>query len=147
MARPKIRHLAILARKPKKMADYYMKVFDMELIHKNATGDAFFLSDGYITLAVLPHKLEKDGSLGINHFGFQIDSVDDMMKKIAAFDPEIEEPKKRPADRPYAEFRGCDTEGNGFDLSEHGFERAESNEERDAKKAGAKAPAKEKALV
>ena len=48
-------------------------------------------------------------------------------------------------ERPYAEFRGCDTEGNGFDLSEHGFERAETNAERDAKKAGA--PKKEKALV
>ncbi len=67
------------------------------------------------------------------------------MKKIAAFDSEIEEPKKRPADRPYAEFRGCDTEGNGFDLSEHGFERAETNAERDSKKTST--PAKEKALV
>jgi catechol 2,3-dioxygenase-like lactoylglutathione lyase family enzyme len=143
MAKPKIRHLAILARNPKKMADYYTKVFDMEIIHKNAAGTAFFLSDGYITMAVLPHKLENDGSLGINHFGFHVDSVSDISKKIVAFDNEIEEPKKRPADRPYAEFRGCDTEGNGFDLSEHGFDRAETNEERDTKKA----PAKEKALV
>jgi catechol 2,3-dioxygenase-like lactoylglutathione lyase family enzyme len=145
MARPKIRHLAILARNPKKMADYYTKVFDMEIIHKNAAGNAFFLSDGYITMAVLPHKLENDGSLGINHFGFQVDSIDEISKKIVGFDAEIEEPKKRPADRPYAEFRGCDTEGNGFDLSEHGFERAETNAERDAKKTAA--PAKEKALV
>ena len=143
MARPKIRHLAILARNPKKMADYYTKVFDMEIIHKNPAGTAFFLSDGYITMAVLPHKLENDGSLGINHFGFHVESVGDITKKIAAFDAEIEEPKKRPADRPYAEFRPCDTEGNGFDLSEHGFERAETNAERDAKKA----PVKEKALV
>ena len=145
MAKPKIRHLAILARKPKKMADYYMKVFDMELIHQNAAGDAFFLSDGYITMAVLPHKLEKDGSLGLNLFGFQVDSVEGISKKIIAFDDDIEEPKKRPADRPYAEFRGCDTEGNGFDLSEHGFDRAETHDERDAKKT--KTPAKEKALV
>ena len=61
MAKPKIRHLAILARNPKKMADYYTKVFDMEIIHKNPQGTAFFLSDGYITMAVLPHKLESDG--------------------------------------------------------------------------------------
>ena len=142
MAKPKIRHLAILARNPKKMADYYTKVFDMEIIHKNPAGTAFFLSDGYITMAVLPHKLENDGQVGINHFGFQVDDIEAISKKIVAFD--IEEPKKRPADRPYAEFRGCDTEGNAFDLSEHGFERAETNEERDAKKAPVK---KEKALV
>ena len=143
MAKPKIRHLAILARNPKKMADYYTKVFDMEIIHKNPQGTAFFLSDGYITMAVLPHKLENDGQVGINHFGFQVDDIEAISKKIVAFD--IEEPKKRPADRPYAEFRGCDTEGNAFDLSEHGFERAETNEERDSKRTPA--PAKEKALV
>ena len=143
MAKPKIRHLAILARDPKKMADYYTKVFEMALIHQNPQGTAFFLSDGYITLAVLPHKLENDGSVGLNHFGFQVDDVAALSKKIVAFN--IEEPKKRPADRPYAEFRACDTEGNCFDLSEHGFEHAETGAERDAKKA--KAKTKEKALV
>src|SRR3974390_1400080 len=88
MAKPKIRHLAILARNPKKMADYYIKVFDMELIHKNPQGTAFFLSDGYITMAVLPHKLENDGSVGLNHFGFQVDDVAALSKKIVAFDIE-----------------------------------------------------------
>ncbi len=141
MAKPKIRHLAILARNPKKMAEFYTSVFDMELIHQNAQGTAFFLSDGYLTLAVLPHKLETDGQVGLNHFGFQVDEIGAVSRKIMAYD--IEEPKKRPADRPYAEFRGCDTEGNAFDLSEHGFERAETNAERDAKKE----KAKEKALA
>jgi len=142
MAKPKIRHLAILARNPKKMADYYTRVFDMEIIHKNPQGTAFFLSDGYITMAVLPHRLDTDGSVGLNHFGFQVDDIAAISRKIVAFD--IEEPKKRPADRPYAEFRACDTEGNCFDLSEHGFEHAETGAEREAKKAGAK---KEKALA
>ncbi len=141
MAKPKIRHLAILARNPKKMADYYTKVFDMELIHQNPQGTAFFLSDGYITMAVLPHRLDTDGQVGINHFGFQVDDIAAISEKIVAFD--VEEPKKRPADRPYAEFRGCDTEGNAFDLSEHGFDRAETNAERDAKAA----KVKEKALA
>lgn len=143
MAKPKIRHLAILARNPKKMADYYVKVFDMELIHKNPQGTAFFLSDGYITMAVLPHRLEADGSVGLNHFGFQVDDIAAISKKIVDLD--IEEPKQRPADRPYAEFRACDTEGNCFDLSEHGFERAETGAERDTKKV--KTKAKEKALA
>lgn len=141
MAKPKIRHLAILARNPKKMAEFYTSVFDMELIHQNPQGTAFFLTDGYLTLAVLPHKLETDGQVGLNHFGFQVDEIGAVSRKIMAYD--IEEPQKRPADRPYAEFRGCDTEGNAFDLSEHGFERAETNAERDAKKE----KAKEKALA
>ena len=125
------------------MAKSYTEASDKELIHQNAAGTAFFLSDGYITMAILPHRLEDDGQVGINHFGFLVDDVAAISRKITDFDEEIQEPKKRPADRPYAEFRGCDTEGNGFDLSEHGFERAESNAERDEKKG----KAREKALA
>ena len=33
-------------------------------------------------------------------------------------------------DRPYAEFRACDPEGNQFDLSEHGFQKVQGGAER-----------------
>src|ERR1700733_2201722 len=52
----------------------------------------------------------------------------------------VEQPKKRPSTRPYAEYRGCDPEGNWFDISQHGFETVETDAERAKKKelAGAK---------
>ena len=43
-------------------------------------------------------------------------------------------PTDRPADRVYAEQRATDPEGNNFDISEHGFERPESSEERKQRK-------------
>ena len=58
MATPKIRHLAIFARDPAKMARYYQTVFDMKLVH--TYGEACFVSDGYLTMAILKHRL--DGS-------------------------------------------------------------------------------------
>ena len=132
MARPRIRHLAIMTRSPKKMAQFYQETFDMEVISKAPNDVAFFLSDGYLTLAILPHRLEGEAAVGINHFGFEIEDLEAVKKKLADFG--VEMPKMRPAERPYAEYRACDPEGNQFDLSVHGFQEAETGHERAAKK-------------
>ena len=42
-------------------------------------------------------------------------------------------PRKRPADRVYAETRGTDPEGNNFDLSEAGFDRDIAPEKKEPK--------------
>jgi predicted enzyme related to lactoylglutathione lyase len=130
MARPRIRHLAIMTRSPKKMAQFYQETFDMEVINKAPNDMAFFLSDGYLTLAILPHRLEGEAAVGINHFGFEIEDLDSVKKKLADFG--VEMPKMRPAERPYAEYRACDPEGNQFDLSVHGFQEVETGHERAA---------------
>lgn len=39
-------------------------------------------------------------------------------------------PGVRPANRPYAETRGADPDGNNFDLSVHGFQTVEYKKER-----------------
>ena len=132
MARPRIRHLAIFARSPKKMAQFYQQAFAMEVINKAKDDTAFFLSDGYLTLAVLPHRLEGEAAAGLNHFGFEIEDLDAVRQKLADFG--VEMPKARPAERPYAEYRACDPEGNQFDLSVHGFREIETGHERADKK-------------
>ena len=119
MGKPKIRHLALFARKPHELADFYVRNFDMELVHRSP-GGGHFLTDGYFSLAILPHKLEAEAAVGLNHFGFQVDDIEAVSGKLAA--DGLEEARSRPSNRPYAEFRACDPEGNQFDLSEHGFQ-------------------------
>jgi predicted enzyme related to lactoylglutathione lyase len=131
MEKPKIRHLALFARDPEKVAKFYQRVFDMEIIRQNPSSGACFVTDGYLTLAVLPHKLKGSSAVGLNHFGFKIDDMDQITQRIA--DEGLETPEKRPEDRPYAEQRACDPEGNMFDLSLHGFELVETGAERDGK--------------
>ncbi|MGH7072852.1 MAG: VOC family protein [Stellaceae bacterium] len=131
MARPRIRHLAIFARSPKKVAQFYRDAFEMEVVHQAPNDTAFFLSDGYLTLAILPHRLEGEAAAGLNHFGFEIEDLDKARAKLADFG--VEMPKPRPAERPYAEFRACDPEGNQFDLSVHGFAEVETGHDRAAK--------------
>ncbi|MGW7423049.1 SgcJ/EcaC family oxidoreductase [Streptomyces sp. NPDC054813] len=117
-ARPKLRHLAIVARDPEKLAEFYASVFAMELFHRDPDGSCF-LSDGYLSLALVKHRLDGETPLGMNHFGFHIeDTAATSGALVAAGTPK---PAERFTDRPFAEYRAMDPEGNWFDLSEHGF--------------------------
>jgi catechol 2,3-dioxygenase-like lactoylglutathione lyase family enzyme len=131
MAKAKIRHLALYARDPEKLAAFYQDVFGMELIHSDGPGKGQYLSDGYFTLAILKHRLEASAAHGLNHFGFSIDDRAAYTQKLVAHG--VEEPKPRPADRPFAEYRAVDPEGNWFDLSEHGFADPETADQRAVK--------------
>ena len=132
MATPKIRHLAIYARDPAAMARYYEKVFDMKIVHTSPNGENFFISDGYITMAQLKHRLEGSAPVGLNHFGFHVENHDVIRQRTRECG--LEEPRKRPSDRSFAEFRACDPEGNFFDVSTHGFEAVETEADRIKKK-------------
>jgi catechol 2,3-dioxygenase-like lactoylglutathione lyase family enzyme len=132
MSKPRIRHLAIMSREPAKLSEFYQSVFEMELIHVSPHGRAFYLSDGYLTLAILPHRLEHEAAVGINHFGWSIEDRAEITDKLVAAG--VEDPKARPSTRPFAEYRGVDPEGNQFDLSEHGFDEVEYAADRAKKK-------------
>jgi hypothetical protein len=55
----------------------------------------------------------------MNHFGFHIeDTAATSEALVAAGTPK---PAERFTNRPFAEYRAMDPEGNWFDLSEHGF--------------------------
>ena len=72
---PKIRHLAIKTKDPARLAKFYEEVFGMKCIHAEKSG-ARYMSDGYLTLAILRNRGEATPS-GINHFGFQVDDLKD----------------------------------------------------------------------
>ena len=135
MSKPKIRHLAIKTPNPEKLAEFYLDAFQMDVLLRE--GSAVYLTDGYITLALLQCR-PADSPPGLNHFGFAVEDADAVSEKLQAHG--LPEPKVRPSNRPYAELRGMDPDGNLFDLSVHGFEIEEYLPERTAKQG----PQKEK---
>jgi catechol 2,3-dioxygenase-like lactoylglutathione lyase family enzyme len=128
----KIRHLAIKTKSPERLADFYEKVFGLKRIRSEKTG-AIYMSDGYLTLALLRNRGEATPS-GINHFGFQVDELADIEAKLERFDEPL---VQRPANRPYAEYRAMDPDGNLFDVSVHGYEEVEFQGDREERKPGA----------
>jgi len=133
MARPKIKHLAVMSRDTEKLAQFYKDTFEMEEVNRSKGQHgipAIYLTDGYLNLAVLPCALQGEAPPGLNHFGWQVDSMDEISTTLV--NNGVEDPKMRPSNRPYAEFRGCDPDGNMFDLSVHGFTKVETRADREA---------------
>ncbi len=121
----KIRHLAIKTKSPERLAVFYEDVFGLKRIREQ--GGAIYMSDGYLTVALLRNRGEAAPS-GINHFGFQVDDIKEIEERLKKFEEPLEQ---RPANRPYAEYRAMDPDGNLFDVSVHGFEEAEFAPERE----------------
>ncbi len=125
----KIKHIAIVTLDPERLAKFYEQVFGMKILHRTKTGGVY-VTDGYMNVALLPNKAEGKSS-GLNHFGFEIEDQEEIARRMEKFG--VATPRQRPADRPYAETRGTDPDGNNFDLSVHGFQTIEIKKDREAK--------------
>ena len=77
------------------------------------------MTDGYMPFALLENKAEGKPS-GLNHFGFTVESQDEIARRLVKAG--VKAPAKRPDDRPYAETRATDPDGNNFDISAGGFQ-------------------------
>ena len=118
----RIRHLAILTEDVEKLVKFYTTSFGLEIVE--GVGTATYLTDGHLNLAIIPigpeRKIEGDHlKVGINHFGFEVDSVDALVP-ICSEAGASDEVRKRPPNRE-AEFRVHDPDGNPIDLSQHGW--------------------------
>ena len=90
---PKIKHIAIATQDSKKTAQFYIDVFGMKQIAELDIPQArgFYLSDGYINVAILDFKNEEAAGAergvewsGIHHFGFEVESLEEIAEKMEA---------------------------------------------------------------
>ena len=124
----KVRHIAIKTPDPQRLADYYTKVYGLDVVLRRETGSVY-LSDGDLCLALLPTRGEC--APGIEHFGFHIQDPEEIADALERMG--MDRPKVRPNDPPFAETRVCDPDGNMIDLSVHGFEMQEFQADRTRK--------------
>ncbi|QKW09751.1 VOC family protein [Streptomyces sp. NA04227] len=125
--RPRLRHLALTLRDPARAAAFYRDALRMEQFHQDPDGSRF-LTDGYLNLALIQHRPDGDVPAGFNHFGFEVPDLGEVAEEMKRY--ACPAPVRRGGDRPFAEYRAADPEGNWFDLSEHGFLPPERNRPR-----------------
>src|SRR5262249_27531775 len=76
----RIKHIALTTKDPAKAAEFYKAAFGLKELRRSPNGSVF-LTDGYIHVAVLRYKTEKDADVGahgpnfdgIHHFGFEVE--------------------------------------------------------------------------
>jgi len=84
----RIRHIALVVDDSEKTAEFYTSAFGLkEVLRKknDETGGqwAIYLTDGYINLALLPVE-RPDRPLGVDHFGFAVDDVEEGLRTAVA---------------------------------------------------------------
>lgn len=119
---PRVAHVALNALDPTSILQFYESLFGFREIsasfeRRGQNRKNRFFADGHINFAVHPFyngaSVGHEQRFGVNHIGFL---VNDMEEKLNGFAKEIKV-AKRPATRPYAEYRLEDPENNKFDLS------------------------------
>jgi catechol 2,3-dioxygenase-like lactoylglutathione lyase family enzyme len=126
----RLRHFAIVVRDLEKAASFYEGVFELKRVGQEVLdfASAIYLSDGVINLALLNY-IGKRGSgldnapdfVGAHHFGFQVDDIAEMQRKIEAaggtffFDLGDDQEKEN------FERKFKDPDGIIFDISKKGW--------------------------
>jgi catechol 2,3-dioxygenase-like lactoylglutathione lyase family enzyme len=119
---PRIKHIAIFAKNQLQMVEFYTATFGMTQVHQHdSQGDksrqAYYLSDGYINLAILPAG---DREEGIDHFGFEVDDVEGAARAAMA-NGASKGPEETPRDGRFTEAFIRDPVGTRIDLSAAGW--------------------------
>lgn len=91
MAKARLRHFAVCVRDLEKSAKFYEEVFGLERHGREdlPIGSAVYLSDGVVNLALIKFSgaqandlTDPRNAVGANHFGFQVDDLAEMQKRI-----------------------------------------------------------------
>jgi catechol 2,3-dioxygenase-like lactoylglutathione lyase family enzyme len=134
---PGIRHVAFDAIDTDAMLEFYTEVLGLAELatsqERRRQGlENRFAGDGFTNLAIHPFYSNNSGHemrMGINHIGFLVSNLDGIMADLKQARPIAD----RPANRPFAEVRFTDPEGNRIDLSQHkGWEVAPAHWDRGA---------------
>ncbi len=117
----KIRHIAIKVEDQEKAANFYKQTFGMTEAWRGPVRDdgnrAIYLTDGYINMAVLPAR---GGREGIDHFGFQVENLDETLKSAQVSGAKTDAEAK-PKDGRFAEMGVHDPVGQLVDVTVHGW--------------------------
>ena len=115
----KINHLAIISDQYTLQGKFYQSVFGAKTSPTSPPDGPICFSDGYVGFNINSRKSGRNA--GFDHFGFDVDDLDDTIERIKRFDPGLLM-LKRPGNRQYAGYSGHDPDGNVFDLSQANIE-------------------------
>ena len=110
----RVNHVAIASDHYAINGRFYESLFGMRTSSKPRPARSVVLGDGYVGMNCIPRR---DGRYsGLDHFGIEVDDLEDTIARIKKFDPSLSA-VKRPPIRPFAAYSAHDPDTNIFDLS------------------------------
>lgn len=132
---PRIKHIAIATQDPEGTAKFYKEGLGLFEVGKvqSALAEGYYLSDGYINLAILKYRTDEVATTegaprhaGIHHFGFSVEDMADAQSKIldAGAKPHLEQhvnAAMKEANSLNVEYKFTGPDGVTLDLSAVGW--------------------------
>jgi len=96
-------HFALRVREPERIAGFYTDVFELEARNVPVPGNGYELTDGRMTLVILPWKISDFNGTGIeqpalDHIGFTVPDIEAFKKHVAKLDRSNPQIASRPID-------------------------------------------------
>ena len=126
MSKNKLRHIAIATQDPEKTAAFYKEAFGFDEVGKvdSPLANGYYLSDGYLNLAILRFHTDQIGRgmdyVGLHHFGVLAADPDDTYKRLAAAGA-VQKTERPVGGMSNFEVKFTGPDGVVFDISEHGW--------------------------
>jgi catechol 2,3-dioxygenase-like lactoylglutathione lyase family enzyme len=114
-----IRHIAFYTEDMERQARFYREAFELREMRRS--DEAISLTDGYIGVTLIK-ATQNSPKKGLDHFGFQVDSLEATERRLRQVSPDIQITKPEHANMS-AEYKVRDPDGNVFDISEKGWVR------------------------
>ena len=109
-----LNHIAITSDQYAMNANLYEALFGFRTSKKPGPARACVVSDGIVRMNIIPRR--EGRTSGFDHFGLQVEDIEEAKERIFKFDPSIRT-LKRPPVRPFAACSAHDPDINIFDLS------------------------------
>src|ERR1043166_2537199 len=78
----KLKHLAIVSDQYTLLERFYEAMFGMKPSPDNPPAGAVVVSDGYVGLNINPRKGKAGRQAGLDHFGFEVEDVEQVLGKL-----------------------------------------------------------------
>jgi catechol 2,3-dioxygenase-like lactoylglutathione lyase family enzyme len=118
----KINHIAIASDRYAENARFYMALFGMKASNNTRPARAMPVGDGQIGLNNIP--LREGRRSGLDHFGFEVESMEVVLDRIHRFDPSLTW-VQRPSVRPNAAVSAHDPDMIIYDLAQRNSGKAQ----------------------
>ncbi len=117
----RIRYIALLAKDPEDLSDFYQRFLRMKEISRSADGD-ISLTDTFMNLTLLHLRegLEERPEVGLHHLGFEVENIEEVEKRFKELYPSSRVSRESGSPH-YGELRIHDPDGIPVSLSEQGF--------------------------
>jgi predicted enzyme related to lactoylglutathione lyase len=115
---PKLNHIASITMDPITVGKFYATVFNMTFDARAIRiGYAATAREGYVGLNFNPIMPGRPGPMGLDHFGIEVDDIDNSFSNAKKLYPEVDW-VKRSGSRPYAQVGIHDPDGQVIDINQ-----------------------------